>query len=87
MTGLRRARETDIKSAQEHMTKKNHQHHHHGALLEDPVEPWTGDVWDRQQAAAHVEKAPKGSCFLLIDGYLVDGTMYMGEHVRSLSCR
>lgn len=81
VTGLRRARETDVQSAIAHMSEKEHHHHHHGALAEEPVEPWTGEVWDPQQVAAHIKKASKGSCFLLLDGYLIDATSYMGEHV------
>jgi len=37
--------------------------------------------WDLQRAL-HYAKAVPGRCVLVIDGYVVDATKFMGEHVR-----
>lgn len=45
-------------------------------------EGWNGEVWDAEKLAEYVQARP-GRCVVVIDGYAVDVTKYMGEHVRS----
>lgn len=39
------------------------------------------ESWDRQALDAYV-KAKQGRCVVLLDGYAVDVTPYLGDHVR-----
>ncbi|KAL1739712.1 hypothetical protein HDZ31DRAFT_48930 [Schizophyllum fasciatum] len=72
--GLRRARDADLRAALAHMHLKSH---HHGISSEDEDELWDGPVWDTAELK---ERAAQGSCLLVIDGYIVDATSYLGEH-------
>uniref|UniRef100_D8PRD9 Cytochrome b5 heme-binding domain-containing protein n=1 Tax=Schizophyllum commune (strain H4-8 / FGSC 9210) TaxID=578458 RepID=D8PRD9_SCHCM len=73
--GLRRARDADLRAALAHMQLKGH--HHHETSDEEDDEPWTGPVWGVAELKA---KASQGACLLIIEGYVVDATAYLGEH-------
>ncbi|KAJ7872242.1 hypothetical protein B0H13DRAFT_2349528 [Mycena leptocephala] len=49
-----------------------------GAPTEQDV-PWTGNTWDITQAIEYVASRA-GCCVMIIDEYLVDVTLYLGEH-------
>jgi hypothetical protein len=44
---------------------------------------WNGPVWSRKQAEEHV-KQTSSKCFLFVNDFLVDVTVFMKEHVRLL---
>jgi stearoyl-CoA desaturase (Delta-9 desaturase) len=79
VTGLRQAREEDISSARWHMDAKTHSHGSHGHGLEFP-ETSVADM-TLAEVQAYIER--QGSRHvLLIDGWVVDATTYVSEHVR-----
>ena len=49
---------------------------------EDEFE-WDGPVWDESALRNYVNEKP-GRCVVLLDGYAIDVTRYLGEHVRCL---
>lgn len=70
-------------------------HKHHAPLNSEPPrssesssedeEMWKGAVWTWQEAAGYVRQGRgAGRCVLVIDGFAVDVTGYIGEHVRPL---
>ncbi|KAL1722203.1 hypothetical protein EV715DRAFT_270635 [Schizophyllum commune] len=73
--GLRRARDADLRAALAHMQSKGH--HDHETSDEEDEEPWNGPVWS---VADLKDKASQGTCLLIIEGYVVDATAYLGEH-------
>lgn len=83
-TGLRKARQEDIADALVHMQAK----HHH--LPPPKYDVSSGDdqetvraiyeIWDDERLQEYVE-AKKGRCVMVIKGYVVDATGYLGEHV------
>lgn len=91
MSGLRRAREEDITSARSWMEHKLHSEHDSGSehssispsSSEDDEEVWAGEVWDVDHLRKYVADK-KSRCLVLIDGYAIDVTNYLGEHVSSL---
>jgi hypothetical protein len=77
-TGLRRAREDDLKEATIYMHRKTH----HGiSPPEDDVNGWEGEVWNLEQVQEYVKKKT-GRCVVLVNGFVLDATGYLGEHVR-----
>ena len=81
VTSLRRASNGDLKEAIEYMNQK-------GTLgsVEVETDTWNGEVWNMGQVQEYIEKL--GKCFVIIDGFVVDVTSYLGEHVsRQLSIR
>lgn len=102
-TGLRRARKEDIKSAEEWMALHGHVHGHEFTTSSDEPDTLVSsecttenvdvtdanlDVWDEEALGAYVRAKP-GRCVVLVDGYAVDVTSYLGDHVcvRSQSQR
>ncbi|KAJ8496691.1 hypothetical protein ONZ51_g948 [Trametes cubensis] len=86
-TGLRRARDEEIRVAREHMLLKEiAQAHTDGQVVgsdsttgsEEECEDWQGQVWTVEQLAEYA--CGKGRCVLLLDGYAVDATEYLAEH-------
>ena len=43
-------------------------------------EGWSGDVWDNEKLQEYIQAKP-GRCVVVVGGYAVDVTKYMGEHV------
>lgn len=74
---LRRARKEDLVEALHHMKRKE---------SSDDIEPednsWDGETWNILQVVEFA-KAKTGRCIVLIDGFAVDVTSYLGEHVGS----
>lgn len=75
VTSLRRARNGDLKEAIEYMHRKE-------VLGVDEVktDTWNGEVWNTGQVQEYVNKL--GKCVVMIDGFIVDVTSYLGDHVR-----
>jgi stearoyl-CoA desaturase (delta-9 desaturase) len=73
----RTANEADLKEATEYMRLRATPG---GAPTEQDV-PWTGNTWDITQAIEYVASRA-GCCLIIIDEYLVDVTVCLGEHVR-----
>ena len=48
------------------------------------VGQWKGPIWNRVEVQQHILAWPE-RCFLVLDEFLLDVTMYMKEHVRSFS--
>lgn len=83
--GLRRAREEDVSSALTWMHQKLHIHHqesdYSSSSEDDEREDWTGPTWGEDELEIFV-KAKPGRCVVIIDGFAIDVTGYLGEHVR-----
>jgi hypothetical protein len=76
-TGLRRARDIDVKEASAYM---HHKIHHGVSYDSEDSNDWDGNVWDIHMVEEYV-KAKPGRCVVLVHGYVVDVTEYLGEHV------
>ncbi|KAF4612235.1 hypothetical protein D9613_004217 [Agrocybe pediades] len=72
---LKRAREEDLVEAVDHMKQKAK----FGIIEEPQSNNWHGETWNTLQFQASLISKP-GRCIILIDGYAVDVTSYMGEH-------
>lgn len=49
-------------------------------IVELDNDTWNGAVWNTSRVQEYVEKL--GKCVVLIDGFAVDVTSYLGDHVR-----
>ena len=76
VTSLRRARGEDLVDALSYMHRKELL-----GIIEPEDNSWAGKVWNLNQVKEFVQTKP-GNCIILIDGFAVDVTMYLGEHVR-----
>ncbi|KAJ7070728.1 hypothetical protein C8F01DRAFT_1313861 [Mycena amicta] len=74
VTGLRTARDKDLKEALEYMRHKKH-----GIPLQEEEEAWTGETWDISRAYEYIQSR-QGSCVVVIDDYFVDVSSYLAEH-------
>lgn len=81
-TGLRRARQDDMKEAIEFMRAKRAQGQGH-AHTHAPVTsiPWDGPTWNLAYVESIITKSP-ARCLVLIGEFVVDATSYLKEHVR-----
>ena len=80
VTGLRRAREHDVREATAYMRHKSH----HGSNTYDKEQDengWQGETWGIEKVEEFVTEK-KGRCVILLDGFVVDVTGYLGDHVR-----
>jgi len=75
VTGLRRARVVDVQEARKYMFYKDR----HGIPPPDDEEPWKGAIWDAKQLGDHVRANPR-RCVVLVGGFVIDATGYLGEH-------
>jgi hypothetical protein len=75
--GLRRARKDDMIEAVKYMHDKTL----HGISPSYGMDVWEGEVWNSRQLDESINASP-WRCILLIDGFAVDATKYLGEHVR-----
>lgn len=76
VTSLKRARDEDLVDALSHMHRKELQ-----GIMEPEDNFWAGEVWNLNQVKEFAKTKP-GNCIVLIDGFAVDVTVYLGEHVR-----
>jgi stearoyl-CoA desaturase (Delta-9 desaturase) len=67
-----------VKEASAYM---DHKTHHHDISYSDDSNEWDGEVWDVGEVEKY-SKAKSGRCIVLVDGFVVDVTSYLGEHVR-----
>lgn len=78
--GLRRAKQEDVSDAARYM----HEKHKHGALSESSTDEsgddWPGEIWDMDRLEEYQQDKP-GKCVVLLDGFVVDVTSYLGDHV------
>lgn len=85
-TGLKRARPDDVSEALIYMAHKHHaplnsEPPHSSETSSEDEEMWKGAVWTWQEAAGYVRQGRgAGKCVLVIDGFAVDVTGYLGEH-------
>lgn len=70
---MRRAKNSDLKEAIEYMRRKE------TGVVEVEAGTWNGEVWNTGQVQEYVEKL--GKCVVMIDGFVVDVTSYLGDHV------
>ncbi|KAF8527558.1 hypothetical protein BU17DRAFT_39677 [Hysterangium stoloniferum] len=82
---LKRAPDEDVEFAMDYMRRKKGGVHHNGEPYsvdkqEKEFGEWTGPVWSRIKAEEHVKQA-RGKCFVFVNDYLVDVTVFMKEHV------
>ena len=76
VTSVRRAKPEDINEARFYMHRKIH----HGLPDSDSDNhQWFGEEWNCEQAKAYIAERP-GACLLVIDGFFVNVSMYLGEH-------
>lgn len=52
----------------------------HGIPPPDDETLWQGTVWDAKQLDDHV-RANSGCCLVIVGGFVIDATGYLGEHV------
>ncbi|KAF8910097.1 hypothetical protein CPB84DRAFT_1958587 [Gymnopilus junonius] len=74
VTSLRRARKDDLVEAVQYMQQKDRL-----GEIESEDGTWTGEIWNINQVKEYVQDEP-GRCVLLIHGFAVDATKYLGEH-------
>ncbi|KDQ31119.1 hypothetical protein PLEOSDRAFT_1092456 [Pleurotus ostreatus PC15] len=70
--GLRRARKDDLIEALEYMQHKNESE-------SSQDEEWVGETWTIDQVTEYAVKHER-RCILVVNGYAVDVTSYLGEH-------
>lgn len=70
--GLRRARKDDLIEALEYMQHKNESE-------SSQDEEWVGETWSIDQVTEYAVKHEQ-YCILVVNGYAVDVTSYLGEH-------
>lgn len=80
VTGLRRAGETDIREAKKHMVLKAG-----GTPAPDDDDSWNGPTWSLKEVDDYI-KVQACRCVVIIDGFAVDATPYLKDHVSALSC-
>ena len=51
--------------------------------MEDEESEWEGPVWNEDDLRKYVNAKP-GRCVVILDGYVIDVTRYLGEHVGIL---
>ncbi|KAF4604906.1 hypothetical protein EYR40_003689 [Pleurotus pulmonarius] len=71
--GLRRARKDDLIEALQYM-----QHKHEPEFSQDEEE-WDGETWTLDEVREYAAKHEK-RCILVVNGFAVDVTSYLGEH-------
>ena len=49
-------------------------------MVEVETDTWNGEVWNTRQVQEYINKL--GKCVVMIDGFVVDVTSYLGDHVR-----
>ena len=87
-SGLRRARGEEIHAARDFMIQKeswsNSSAHSSDATTptssDYESDQWDGECWSRQQVIEYAQK--NNRCMIVLGGYAVDVTRYLGEHVR-----
>lgn len=87
VTGLRRARLDEIEDAKLFMRSKSHVTHHDGSSENtgEGEAAWSGPVWDMDQVMEYAENmgTKTAPCLMVVDGFVIDATSYMKEHVGS----
>jgi stearoyl-CoA desaturase (Delta-9 desaturase) len=73
---LRRAHEDDIKEAIIYMANKAH--HGHNDSEDEDDEAWV--IWGIEEVNQYIRSKP-GTCVVLIHGFILDVTGYLGVHV------
>lgn len=78
-SSLRRARTDDLLAAIQYMKQKEKI----GYYSDPEDQTWDGESWDINQVVEYAKFKP-GECIILIDGYVVNVTPYLREHVSDL---
>lgn len=71
----------DVKEAAAYMRQKTHDT---SSSVDDGLSKWTGDSWNLSQVEEYVRNKP-GRCVVLLDGFVVDVSNYLSEHVGAAS--
>ncbi|KDR81085.1 hypothetical protein GALMADRAFT_153433 [Galerina marginata CBS 339.88] len=74
VSGLRRASDDDLVEAVHYMRKKNEL-----GITEPEVDTWNGEIWNIDKLKRFAREKT-GRCIVLIDGFAIDVTPYLGEH-------
>lgn len=74
-TGLRRARQEDLAEAKRYMRFKTTI-----GIAPSNVEAWKGQVWNHEELDKYIQASPE-KVVVLIDGFAIDVTLYLSEHV------
>ncbi|KDR81080.1 hypothetical protein GALMADRAFT_61389 [Galerina marginata CBS 339.88] len=74
VSGLRRASDNDLVQAVHYMKNKNKLD-----TTEPEVNTWEGEIWNIDRVKRFAREKT-GRCIILIDGFAVDVTPYLGEH-------
>lgn len=89
VTGLRRARKDEIEDAKLFMHSKSHPSPTHSAghctTTGDGEAVWSGPVWDMHCVMEYMKDMGNNTapCLMVVDGFVIDATSYMKEHVGS----
>ena len=75
MTSLRRAREVDLVEAVKYMHLKET-----AGIVEPENTTWDEESWNMQKVKEFALAKP-GRCIVLLEGFAVDATEYLAEHV------
>lgn len=89
VTGLRKARQEDISAARSWILSHHHEPFPSSSASEEEDEITSfgnndDDIkakWNQEDLALN---ARKRNCLLVIDGFVVDASGYLGEHVRGI---
>lgn len=77
---LRRADQDDIKESIAYMAKKARYDHNDSEDV--GAELWGGEIWGIEEVKQYIQSKP-GRCVVLIRGFFLDVTGYLGIHVGS----
>lgn len=85
--GLRKARKDDIDAAKAWIQIHHHEPFPSSEYEEDsdPTSSGDGSELEKWSVKVLMEKAKQRGCLLVIDGYVIDASKYVAEHV-SLLC-
>ena len=81
-SGLRRVHGDDVKEAKAYMARRTQKDHSNPD--DEHAEVWEGEVWGTDEVKRYKLDKPS-RCVVLIQGFVVDATTYLGEHV-SFEC-
>lgn len=77
----------EIEDAKLFMHSKSHVTHHdgHSENNGEAEAAWSGPVWDMDQVLEYAENmgTKTAPCLMVVDGFVIDATNYMKEHVGS----
>lgn len=80
--GLRRAKQEDVREATHYMHQKySGDEQPKESSADETEDEWQGLVWGANELSEFKRDKPS-SCLIILDGFVVDVTPYLREHVR-----